>query len=428
LSPHVQWIATKAAEDKSFVFHTLAHRIDMSLLYEAYCLVRKDGAPGVDGATGRSYAKHLEENLTNLHLRLRTGKYRASDVRRVWIDKDDGRQRPLGIPTFEDKIVQRAVVILLEPIFETDFHDGSYGFRPGRGAHDALKTLREHCQYQNVQWILDVDIQGFFDNIDHKQLIELLHRRVKDGGIDRLIGKWLNAGILDGQDVTHPTKGTPQGGVISPLLANIYLHYVLDEWFAAEIQPRLSGRSFLVRYADDFVLGFENESDAKRVLAVLAKRLGKYGLSIHPEKTRLLPFKRPPSSEKKDRDNGTFDFLGFTHYWCRSRRGFWVIKRRTSRKRLKCALQRANQWCKEHRHLPVDVQHQTLCRKLKGYYQYYGLRGNYECLSRVFWEVQSKWQRWLSRCSQKSRISWEKFGEFLKRFPLPPPRIVHRNV
>jgi group II intron reverse transcriptase/maturase len=322
LSPPIQWIADKAAADASFVFQTLAHRMDVPLLYEAYRQVRKDGAAGVDGETGRSYSEHLEEHIKNLHQRLRTKQYRAPNVRRVWIDKEDGRQRPLGIPTFEDKIVQRAVVMLLEPIFEADFHEHSFGFRPGRGAHDALKTLREECQTQRVQWILDVDIQGFFDTIDHTQLIELLHRRVQDGGIDRLIGKWLNAGILDGQTLTHPTKGTPQGGVISPLLANIYLHYVLDEWFAKEIQPRLSGRSFLVRYADDFVLGFETESDAKRVLAVLAKRLGKYGLRIHPEKTRLLPFKRPPSTDEKDRSNGTFDFLGFTHYWCRSRQGY----------------------------------------------------------------------------------------------------------
>ncbi len=238
----------------------------------------------------------------------------------------------------------------------------------------------------------------------------------------------VKAGIIEEGKYQSSEKGTPQGGLISPVLANIYLHYVLDEWFAEEIQHLLTGRSFLIRYADDFVLGFEHESDARRVLEVLPKRLGKFGLSIHPDKTRLLSFQRPHRSEKKDKQNGTFDFLGFTHYWCRSLRGHWVIKRRTSRKRLKRALQRVGQWCKYNRHIPVQEQHDKLCRKLIGYYQYYGLRGNYDCLLRVFWEVQCQWRRWLSRRSQKSGISWEKFKKFLKRFPLPLPRIVHKMV
>ncbi len=430
LSTQLQWIADKASTETDFIFHTLGYLIDEELLYAAYSRVRKDGAPGVDRMTAEEYAKDVHTRLHDLCDRLKSKRYRATAVKRVWIPKDDGLWRPLGIPIFEDKIVQRATFMLLEPIFEQDFYDFSYGFRPGKSAHDALRDLREQCNLCRVGWILDVDIKGYFDNIDHSLLLDLLHRRVKDGGIDRLIGKWLNAGILDGKELFYPEKGTPQGGVISPLLANIYLHYVLDEWWVKDVQSLLKGRCFLIRFADDYVLGFELESDAQRVLAVLPKRMEKYGLTVHPDKTQLVKFSKSARYAPKDRTNGTFDFLGFTHYRSMSRQGYWVIKRRTIRKRLKRALKRIHDWCKFNRHLPLWEQFDKLRRKLLGHYQYYGIRSNMRMLERVYQAVVHQWQKWLSRRSQKGRglRVWSRFEKILARYPLPKPRIAHQSV
>lgn len=253
LSPHVQRIATEAKSDPDRVFTNLAHLIDEDLLWDSYMRVRKDGAAGVDKVTGRAYQEDLEANLTDLHRRLKEKRYRAFPVKRVLVDKEPGKKRPLGIPAFEDKIVQRAVVSLLDAVYEQDFRDCSYGFRPGRSAHQAIHALREQCMEGWVNWIIDADIQGFFDHLDRGVLRELLHRRVKDGGIERLIGKWFGAGVMDGNELLHPEKGTPQGGVISPILANIYLHYVLDEWVEDVVKPRMRGRVFIIRYADDCV-------------------------------------------------------------------------------------------------------------------------------------------------------------------------------
>jgi group II intron reverse transcriptase/maturase len=309
----------------------------------------------------------LEARLRELHERLRRQQYRATPGLRVWIDKDDGSQRPLAIPILEDKIIQRAVVLLLTPIYEQDFYEFSYGFRPGRGAHDALHALRERSMGLGGVWLVDADIRGFFDSVSHGLLQQILRQRVNDGGIVRLVGKWLKAGIQEGGSVTHPETGTPQGGVISPLLSNIFLHTVLDEWFVEQVQPRLRGRSFLIRFADDFVIGCEFEDDARRVSEVLAKRLAKYGLSLHPDKTRLVQFRRPPRGKSEAEGNGTFDFLGFTHYWGRSRRGFWVIKRRTGRKRLQRSMLAISQWCRRNRHESMILQCKKLGQKLRGH-------------------------------------------------------------
>ena len=359
LSTKLQRIAEQAA-DRARTFTTLAHLIDEELLLEAYRLTRKDGAPGVDARTGREYAEHLEPNLKDLHERLRSQKYVAPAVRRVRIPKAGGGQRPIGIPTFEDKIVQRAVVMLLTAIYERDFHFFSYGFRPGRGAHQALAALRETCMTLNGGWIVDADIRGFFDSVDHGVLREILRHRVRDGAILRLIGKWLKAGVLEGSQLLHPETGTPQGGVISPLLANIYLHAVLDEWFVEVAQPRLYGRSSLIRYADDFVVVCELEKDARRVLDVLPKRLAKYGLTLHPDKTRLIPFRRPSLYSSKAGGCGTFEFLGFTHHWARSLRGGWVLKQRTAGKALGRTMRTIARWCRHHRHDPVGEQHRAM--------------------------------------------------------------------
>jgi group II intron reverse transcriptase/maturase len=407
------------------VFTTLAHLIDVDLLREAYHRTRKDAAPGIDGVTAATYAEHLEANLTDLYERLRSGRYTALPVKRTWLDKEDGSQRPIGMPTFEDKIVQRAVTMLLGAVYEQAFHDFSHGFREGHGPHQALHELREQCRELNIGWIVDADVSGFFDNLDHGLLRDVIRQRVNDGGILRLIGKWLHAGVLEGEQVTYPEKGTPQGGVISPMLANIFLHAVLDAWYERDVKPRMKGRTFLIRFADDFVIGCEREEDARRIMAVLPKRFARFGLTIHPTKTVLVSFRKPDSRKEADTGNGTFEFLGFTHYWARSRRGYWVIKRKTSGKRLRRAQKALWQWCRSYRHTSLPEQYRQLCQKLRGHYQYYGIRGNYRRLDTLCKYAAKAWRYWLSRRSHTSAIPWEKFDRLHDRFPLPAPRIVH---
>jgi RNA-directed DNA polymerase len=424
VSTKLQAIAEQAIAYPEMVFTTLAHHIDGEWLAEAYRLTNKRGAAGVDGITAGEYAANLEENLCKLHESLKSGRYQAPPVERVWLDKEDGRKRPIGKPTFEDKIVQRAVVMLLEAVYEQDFYDFSYGFRPGRSAHQALRELREQCWEQDINWVVDADVQGYFDELRHDLLCELLKRRVNDGGILRLIGKWLNAGVMEEGKHTFAEKGSPQGGVISPIIANVFLHYVLDEWYEQEVKPRLQGRSFLLRFADDFVIGCEMESDARRILEVLPKRFERYGLTIHPEKTKLVRFGKPPRTGSGPK-NGTFDFLGFTHYWAKSRQGKWVIKRKTAHKRLRRSIKALEQWCKENYHLPLAEQYRLLCLKLRGHYQYYGIRSNYRQLEAIYQQVLKKWWYWLKRRNPCRSMGWEKFKRLLTTFPLPRPKIIH---
>jgi group II intron reverse transcriptase/maturase len=411
-------------------FTSLAHHIDRRWLYEAYRRTRADGAPGVDGQTAADYAANLQGNLGSLLERAKSGTYRAPPVRRVQIPKGTGPEtRPIGIPTFEDKVLQRAVVMVLEAVYEQDFRACSYGFRPGRSAHQALDALWQQTMGMGGGWVVEVDIRKFFDTLDHAHLRDLLRRRIRDGVLLRLIGKWLNAGVLEDGGVTHPDKGTPQGGVISPLLANVYLHYVLDVWFEQEVQPRLKGRAFLIRYADDFVMGFACEEDARRVLDVLPKRFGKYGLTIHPDKTRLVPF-RPPAGPTRSGppggpQPGPFDLLGFTHFWGRSRKGTWVVKRRTAASRLRRAIRTVAQWCRLNRHRPLAEQHRTLSQKLRGHFAYYGITGNGGALHRFRDAVIRAWRKWLSRRTRGHPYSWERFVRMLGRYPLPPARAVH---
>jgi len=407
------------------VFTTLVHHIDVEWLEEAYRLTNKRSAAGIDGVTATEYGANLEQNLQGLHERLRSGRYKAPPVERVWLEKEDGRMRPIGKPTFEDKIVQRAVAMLLEAVYEQDFYDFSYGFRPRRSAHQALHELREQCRKQDINWVVDADVSGFFDELRHDLLREFIKRRVNDGGILRLIGKWLNAGVMDAGNLTHAEKGSPQGGVVSPLLANVFLHYVLDEWYEQEVKPRLKGRSFLLRFADDYVIGCELESDAHRIMEVLPKRFGRYGLTIHPQKTKLVKFGKPSKNGPPDSKNGTFDFLGFTHYWAKSRRGYWVIKRKTAHKRLRRSIKALWQWCKENRHLPFKEQYRMLCLKLRGHYQYYGIRSNYRQLEAFYQQVLKGWWYWLNRRNRRRELEWEKFKRILTILPLPRPRIIH---
>lgn len=428
VSTKLERIAKMAKAMPGVKLTTLAHHIDVEWLREAHRRTRKDGARGVDGQSAEEYAQRLEENLRSLLDRAKTGTYRAPPVRRVSIPKGDGTQmRPIGIPTFEDKVLQRAVAMLLEAVYEQSFHDFSYGFRPGRSAHQACEALRTATVKMAGGWVVEVDIARFFDSLDHAHLRAILGQRIGDGTIMRLIGKWLNAGVMEGLELHHPEAGTPQGGVISPLLANVFLHEVLDEWFVREVKPRLQGAATLVRYADDFVFVFARKEDAERVLDVLPKRFGKYGLTLHPDKTRLVPFRRPDRADDDDDDGpGSFDLLGFTHHWGLSRNGRWVVKRRTAKDRFSRTLRRIAEWCRRHRHDDVETQHRALVKKLRGHYAYFGVTSNYEALARLRYEAIAIWRRWLSRRSQKAFVSWSAMHRLLERFPLPTPRIVHR--
>jgi RNA-directed DNA polymerase len=431
MSTRQQRIAQLAKQSPEMGFTSLAYFIDVEWLHHAYQRTRLDGAPGVDGQTATDYEANLLDNLQSLLDRAKSGTYWAPPVRRAYIPKGTGSEtRPIGIPTYEDKILQRAVVMALEPIYEQDFRDCSYGFRPGRSAHQALGALWQQTMKMGGGWFVEVDIRKFFDTLDHAHLRDLLQRRVRDGVLLRLIGKWLNAGVLEDGCLTQPETGTPQGGVISPLLANVYLHYVLDVWFEQEVKPCLKGRAFLIRYADDFVMGFACEGDARRVLEVLPKRFGKYGLTLHPDKTRLVPFRRPTNRPARslsatEDQPGVFDLLGFRHYWGRSRSGMWVVKRKTAPDRFRRAVRKIALWCRRFRHQPITDQHRTLWQKLRGHFNYYGITCNGKALQRFRFEVTRLWRKWLSRRHRRGPLPWPQFNALLQRFPLPPPLVVH---
>lgn len=427
ISPRLQRIAELARKMPDKALLSIAHHIDIDFLKEAFRHLRKDGAPGVDGRTVAEYEVNLDENLGKLLDSFKSGLYRAPPVRRVHIPKGNGKTRPIGIPTIEDKILQRAVAMVLNAVFEEDFKDFSWGFRPGRRMHDALTGLRNWLMTTDGAWIVEVDIQGFFDALPHDVLRDFLGQRVRDGVIRRAIGKWLNAGVMEDGEVHRAVSGTPQGGVISPLLANVFLHNVFDVWFDEEIRPRLAGDCFVVRYADDIVIACTREDDARRVMAVLPKRFGKYGLTLHPEKTRLVRFVRPRPSDDDDEKPGTFDFLGFTLHWAKSRKGRWVIKLRTAKDRLRRSCRAIAEWCRRHRHLPVEEQAKKLGAKLRGHYNHFGVVGNSKSLSRLFHAVRRIWRKWLNRRAQKRHVSWSRYEALLRRYPLPRPRLGSRG-
>jgi group II intron reverse transcriptase/maturase len=422
-------IAALAKQAPSMAFTSLAYLMDIDWLKEAYRRTRKDGAAGVDGVTADEYEQNLEGNLQSLLDRAKSGTYHAPPVRRVHIPKGGSstETRPIGIPTLEDKVLQRAVVMLLEPIYERDFMACSYGFRPGRSAHQALEAFRGQLMDCRGGYVLEVDIRKFFDTLDHGHLRAFLRRRVRDGVLLRLIGKWLKAGVLEDGSVSYPDAGSPQGGVVSPLLSNIFLHYVLDVWFEREVKPRLRDRAFLIRYADDVVIGFRDGRDAQRVLEVLPKRFGKYGLTIHPTKSRLVPFRPSGLWAKDDRGEpteapGTFDLLGFTHFWARSRRGYWVIKLQTATDRFSRAVRSIAVWCQANRHRPLGEQQAKLNEKLRGHYAYYGVTGNSGALTRFYQEVRRRWSKWLNRRNRLRSMTWAKFRGIVERYPLAPVR------
>ncbi len=426
ISTRLQRVAEIAGKTPKRALTTLAHHIDLDMLREAHRRTRKDGAPGVDGRTAKEYEADLEKNLASLLERLKTGSYRAPPVKRVYIPKADGQKmRPIGLPTYEDKILQRAVAMVLEAVYEQDFLDCSYGFRPRRSAHQALQALWDGLMDMGGGYVLELDIEKFFDTVDHAQLRGFLDTRVRDGVLRRAVHKWLNAGVMEEGSLSHPEAGTPQGGVISPLLANVYLHEVLDKWFEEQVKPVMNGQVFMIRYADDAVLVFELEHDARRVMAVLHKRFEKYGLKLHPEKTKLIEFRRPRT--RKPPKNRHFDLLGFRHFWEISRNGRWVVKRKTAPRRFSRAVRRIAAWCKDNRHRSLAEQQRTLCRMLRGHNAYFGITGNSTALSRLRHEVLRCWHKWLARRSQRG-MTWERFAQLMKRFPLPPARAVHSSL
>jgi len=421
MSPQLLKVAERAKRNPSERILALARFIDEQALDRAYHRLRKDAAVGVDSVTVEQYGQRLEENLRTLHRRMKAGQYRHQPIRRVYIPKEGGKTRPIGISTVDDKIVQGALREVLEAVYEQDFMDCSHGFRPGRRAHHAIKVLADAGWTGTLHYILEADIVSFFDSIDRKMLMEMLRERIADESLMRLVGKCLHVGILDGEEYSEPDTGTSQGSALSPLLGNIFLHNVLDRWFENEIKPGLRGRSVLVRYADDFVIGFERADDAELVLKLVQQRMKEFGLRLHPQKTRLLPFQPPRDGGGKG--SATFDFLGFTLYWRRTRRGKWMVGCKTRRARLRRAIQAVSEWCQRHRHRAIREQHAALTRKLNGHYSYFGVNGNLRSLQQLRFAVVRIWRKWLDRRSQRARMSWKRYAAVLELYPLPRPRI-----
>jgi len=423
MSPGLQKVAERAKRDPEARFNSLAHLLDEEALKRAFDRIRKDAAVGVDGITKEKYAEHLEENLRLLHARLSAKQYRHQPIRRVHIPKAPGKTRPIGISSIEDKVVQGALTAVLEAIYEQDFLPCSYGFRPGRGAHDALRALNEVAFRGRTEVMLEADIQAFFDSVDRTRLMEMLQLRVADPSLLRLIGKCLHVGVLDGQEYLRPEEGTAQGSIISPMLGNVYLHYALDVWFERVVRPQLKGSARLIRYADDFVIAFGEQEDAVRVLELLRTRMAEYGLVLHPDKTRLVPFRKPGAGSDGGSTSATFDFLGFTIYWGRTQRGSWRFGMKTRKARLQRALKAIGDWCRRHRHRPRKEQHAALGRRLRGHYQYFGVNGNMMSLQQLQHRATRLWHKWLSRRSQRGHLSWKRFNAYLDAFPLPAPKI-----
>lgn len=417
VSPGLGKVAERAQRHPEQRILALAHLIDEPALERAFRSLRRNAAVGVDGVTVEQYGGQLATNVQALRARMKAGQYRHQPILRVNIPKENGATRPIGISTVEDKIVQGALRDVLEAIYEQDFMDCSYGFRPGRSAHDAIRALDGVVKRGHANYIVEADIVSFFDSIDRKMLMEMLRSRIADETLMRLVGKCLHVGVLDGERVLEPSEGTAQGSSLSPLLGNVYLHHVLDVWFEREVRPQLRGSGALVRYADDFVLCFENADDAAYVWGILEQRFKSFGLALHPKKTRSFVFQ--PPSKGGGGGGATFDFLGFTLHWQRTRYGAWRMACRTRGVRLRRAINAATEWCQRHRHLPVEEQHRALVRKLKGHYNYFGVSGNSRALRRLLWAVRRAWKKWLNRRSQRARMTWKRFEQLLAANPLP---------
>ena len=427
MSTQIDRISELAKEDAKRQFYSIGHMITPESLYAAFRGLRKKASAGVDGVTYEEYERDVARNIQTLHERLKNGKYQAQPLRRVYIPKENGKQRPISIPALEDKIVQKGMVEILHAIYEQDFLDCSYGFRPGRGQHQALDEVGRVICTRPTGWVLEIDVTAYFDSIVREQLMEMIEKRVRDRSVLRLIRKWIQVGVIEEGRLLVSETGTGQGQTISPLLANIYLHYVLDEWFENEVKPRLRGAAHEIRFADDAVLCFQYKEDAEKVMEVLPKRFAKHGLTIHPEKTRLLEFGRyaEENAKRQGKKAATFDFLGFTYVCACSRKGKFTVHVRTMKKRFRRGLKAIAEWCQENRHLPVEKQQKTLNAKLRGHYQYYGRPTNYRSIGRFFREVLHTWHKWLSRRTRGNGMTWEKYAAILRKHPLLLPRIRH---
>ena len=427
MSQGLDGVRNAARERKQERFTALFHHLSIELLRESFYVLQRKASPGVDGVTWQEYEIGLEGRLIDLHSRVHRGAYRAKPSRRVFIPKADGRQRPLGIAALEDKIVQQAVVTILNQIYEVDFRGFSYGFRPGRSPHQALDALTVGIQRKRVNWVLDADIRGFFDNMSHEWTMKFMAHRIADNRILRLIQKWLKAGVSEDGEWSETTAGTPQGAVISPLLANVYLHYVFDLWIEVWRQKVASGEVVVVRYADDLVVGFQHRKDAERFLAEFSERLASFALELHPDKTRLIEFGRFAQATRRRRGEGkaaTFTFLGFTHYCATNSKGYFVVGRTTQPKRMQATLRKIKVVLRERMHDRVSVVGQWLKRVVEGYYRYHAVPGNTATLGRFRDRLCNLWRCMLGRRSQRSRPSWKRIRPTFERW-LPRPRVLH---
>lgn len=423
----LQRVREAACKDKEVKFTALLHHVSTDLLRESYYALKRKAAPGVDGETWDTYGLDLEARISDLHDRVHRGAYRAKPSRRTYIPKADGRQRPLGVAAVEDKILQQALVTVLNQIYEGDFLGFSYGFRPGRSQHDALDALWMGITGNRVNWVLDADIRGFFDTIDHGWMMKFLEHRIADKRVLRLIHKWLKAGILEEGKWSETEVGTPQGSVASPLLANIYLHYVLDLWVANWRRKLARGDVIIVRYADDFALGFQYHEEAERFLKDLQERFARFSLTLHPDKTRLIEFGRFAVENRKRRGKGkpeTFDFLGFTHMCAKTQQGRFIVKRKTISKRLRTKLKEVRDVLMRSRHQPVQETGVWLRAVVQGYFNYHAIPGNMESLEAFRTQVTRTWYRALRRRSQRTRMNWDRFQRLVNLW-IPRPRILH---
>ena len=422
-------ITKKGKEDPKLKFTSLAHLLNVEYLKECYGELKKKKASGIDGKTVESYTDiQIQEELEKVVDKMKRRAYRPQPVRRVLIDKSDGRKRHLGIPTVIDKTVQLGMAKIMEPIFEPLFKDFSFGFRKGRKAHDCLKELNHIIMQKKVNWVIDTDIKGFFDNVDHKWMLRCLDQKIVDPRFKELVMKFLKAGIMEKGSVKSTVRGTPQGGIISPLLANIYLHYALDLWFV-DLKQKVKGNAYLIRYADDFVIATQHEHEAMWLLDQLKARLMKFGLELSEEKTSIIEFGRYAEKNRQNRGKGrpkTFNFLGFTLYCSRTRDGRFMVKMKTSRKKFNSSIKAMNIWLKSIRNLIGIVEiWKLLALKLQGHYNYYGLSGNFESIKQFYRKTMYLTFKWLNRRSQKKSFSWEKFFEYISKHSLPKPRLTY---
>ena len=422
-------ISSRASREPECRFTTLAYLLNEGFLAGCYQSLGRNKAAGIDGVSWQEYGENLESNLADLVARMKAKQYRPLPARRVYIPKDGGTERPLGIPAQEDKVVQKGVSRILEAIYEADFLDCSHGFRPERGCHTALKGLDSVLLRGSINHVIEADIKGFFDNVSHQWMMEFLGRRINDPCFLRIIGRFLRAGYKDSGLLVESVKGTPQGGNLSPMLANIFLHYVLDEWFEKEIKPGVAGECHLVRYADDFVILVQMKDEAYRLVELLRERFRHYDLELHPDKTRVMSFGKyeQRNADKQERKANTFDFLGLTHYCTKSRNGGFLVGRRTAAKKFCKKVRELKQWFKATRNLlRIGELWKLLRAKLCGHYQYYGISGNYAGINRYYRIAVRMAFKWLNRRSQRKSFNWEQFAAYLEKYPLPKPRIMHR--